>query len=90
MSRRCLEGPKAHMGGQKAHMGGPKAHMGGPKAHQTSPEGLEFEGRIAPSNSSTIYLLLSLLIGLRHLFMLYVICLIYQCPVENVPLCSVL
>ena len=42
----------AHMSGPKAHMGGPKAHRGGPKAHQTPPEGLEFEGRVAPSNSS--------------------------------------
>ena len=35
-----------------AIMGGPKAHRSGPKANQTPPEGLEFEGRIAPSNSS--------------------------------------
>ena len=37
-----------------ANMGGPKAHRGGPKAHQTPPEGLEFEGRVAPPNSSYI------------------------------------
>ena len=61
MLRRCSEGlmahmggPKALMGGQKALMGGPKAHRGGPKAHQTPPEGLEFEGRVAPSNSSIL------------------------------------
>ena len=42
----------SHMGGLKAHKSGPKAHRDGPKAHQTPPEGLEFEGRVAPSNSS--------------------------------------
>ena len=30
------------------------ANMCGPKAHQTLPEGLEFEGRVVPSNSSSI------------------------------------
>ena len=44
----------ANMGGPKAHRSGPKAHRGGPKAHQTPLEGLEFEGRVAPSNSSYI------------------------------------
>ena len=31
----------------------PKFHRGGLKANQTPPEGLEFEGHVAPSNSST-------------------------------------
>ena len=42
----------ANMVGLKAHRSGPKAHRGGLKAHQTPPERLEFEGRVAPSNSS--------------------------------------
>ena len=44
----------AHMGGPKAHRSGPKANKGGPKAHQTPPEGLEFEGPVAPSNSINV------------------------------------
>ena len=52
MSSGCWEGPMANIGGPKAHRSGPKAHRGGPKAHQTPPEGLEFEGPVAPSNSS--------------------------------------
>ena len=51
-SRRWWEGPMAHIGGPEAHRSGPKAHRGGLKAHQTPPEeGIEFEGRVAPSNS---------------------------------------
>ena len=33
-------------------MGGPKNQLSGPKAHQTPPEGLKFEGRVAPTNFS--------------------------------------
>ena len=47
-SRRCSEGPMAHMGGPKAHRSGPKAQGGGPKADQTPQEGLEFKGRVKP------------------------------------------
>ena len=53
-SKRCWEGLMAHMGGPKAHMSGLKAHRGGLKAYQTPPKGPEFEGRIAPSNSSNL------------------------------------
>ena len=38
----------------KKMLGRADGHMGGPKAHQTPPEGLEFEGRVAPSNHSFI------------------------------------
>ena len=42
------------LGRVDGHMGGPKAHRGGLKAHQTLLVGLEFEGHVAPSNSSVI------------------------------------
>ena len=59
-SRWCWEGPMAHMGGWKAHRSGLKAHRAGLKAHQTHPEGLEFEGRVAPSNSRVYKRLLNI------------------------------